>query len=636
MKATAQGILQQYWGYPDFRSVQYEVIESALAGNDTIALMPTGGGKSICFQVPALMEEGLTLVISPLIALMNDQVAQLKDRGIKAAAIHSSLHYKEIERLLDNVEFGGIKLLYISPERLVARRFWMRLAQLPLKRLVVDEAHCISLWGYDFRPAYLKIAEVRSLFPKIGILALTASATPDVLKDIAEKLELKTPKIIRGDFLRPNLKFGILSTEDKKDRIFRLLHQRKGVAIVYARNRRQCREIATFLHRKGLLASYYHAGLDRKVRAVREQAFLSGQIKVMVSTNAFGMGVDKSDVRMVLHYDLPENLESYYQEAGRAGRDGAPAYAVILYHKSDRIRLENQFERTFPSFVVIKQVYRALGNYLKLAVGSGEGVSFPFDLNALTQVYKLEVYQVYSALKILEQAGWLVLSENVYEPSKIRVVVDKEVLYDYQLRNKKKDLLIRGLLRVQQGVLLDFVPIKESQLATFLHQDLRKVRSGLRDLHTDGIVEYLEQSEKGRLTLIRERVAYDNLTIDQELLTFRKKRYRAGLDTLYRYIELDSCRQRFILNYFGVDHTADCGVCDQCRRNEQIQLHGVDVYKDLKTDILLALEEGPLRISKLIYALKTYPKEWVQQTLEYMLLEEEIEKSNDLVQKVSP
>ncbi|NND33065.1 MAG: ATP-dependent DNA helicase RecQ, partial [Saprospiraceae bacterium] len=407
-------VLQNYWGYSSFRPLQAQIIDEVLLNKDIIALMPTGGGKSICFQVPALIREGLTLVISPLIALMNDQVAQLKSRQIEAACIHSGLHVREVDRIISKAQFGGLKLLYISPERLQSSAFIPALQRMPVSQIVVDEAHCISMWGYDFRPSYTMISDLKKWHPKAAIIALTATATEPVIKDIAAKLDLENPSIFKSGFLRPNLKFGVLKPEDKKAKCISLLQKMQGAAIVYVRNRRQTQELAEILTRRGLAATYYHAGLPVEERRKREQSYMQGEKEIIVATNAFGMGIDKSNVRMVIHYDLPENLESYYQEAGRAGRDGKDAYAIVLFHEQDRIRMERQFDREFPSMPEIKRVYRALGNYFKLALGSGEGQAFVFDFNKFVTTYQLNVQETWSILRILQQDGWIYISDGVY------------------------------------------------------------------------------------------------------------------------------------------------------------------------------------------------------------------------------
>ncbi len=560
--------------------------------------MPTGGGKSICYQVPALMLDGLTLVISPLIALMTDQVENLKNRNIRAACIHSNMHYREMERILDSAQFGGMKLLYISPERLQSRDFWTRLKQLPVKLLAVDEAHCISMWGYDFRPSYLKIAEVKTLFPDLTMVALTATATEFVLEDIGRRLEMTDPVVYRSSFFRSNLKFGVLSPEDKLERVARLMKKVKGPAIIYVRNRRQTREIAMYLSRRGVQAGYYHAGLEGPVRNERQSQFMQGSLQVMVATNAFGMGIDKSDVRMVIHFDLPDSLEAYYQEAGRAGRDGKDSYAILLYQERDYHKLLSQFEQTFPDMSEVRRIYRALGNYLKLALGSGEGATYPFEVVDFARAYDLDTFLTWNALKILEQAGWIALSEGLYQPSRLHIPVDKTVLYDYQLRNPGKDRVIRAILRLYQGVMSDYAVIKERQIESLLGDVSIKLRQVLMELQQDQIVDYIPSNDQGRITLLQPRVHHDNLTIDHDLLAFRKKCRKKGIENIREYVHLTDCRQGYLIRYFGDHSVTRCGICDNCRKAEQNDAEGDD-FHILKEQITASLHQSERTISEL-------------------------------------
>lgn len=623
-------ILKTYWGYSTFRPLQEQIIQEVLAGKEVIALLPTGGGKSICFQVPALLRDGLSLVISPLIALMNDQVAQLRKRGIRASCIHSGLHYKEIERILDAAIFGQLKLLYISPERLQSKSFANVLERLPLSQIVVDEAHCISMWGYDFRPAYLQINEVRKWHPKVPLMALTATATEQVITDIAARLSLRDPVVYKAGFLRPNLKFGVLNVEDKRAKCISLLTKSKGAGIVYVRSRRQTREIAQLLKTRQISATYYHAGLNPEMRQKHEEAFLSGKTQVMIATNAFGMGVDKADVRMVIHFDLPENLESYYQEAGRAGRDGKDAYAIVLFHEQDRIKLEQNFDREFPSFEEIRRVYRALGNYFKLASGGGEGQAFPFDFNQFITQYQLHAQETWSILKIIEQDGWIYLSDGVYQSSRLRFIVDREILYDYQLRNKNKDVLIKLLLRLYQGILNDLVAIKEKALSDLLHRPVAEVINGLHELHRDGMAEYLEQDDQIKLTMLRQRVNVENFSIDQSLYRFRKKRRREGIDQILAYIETEGCRQRFMLHYFDDQLEVDCGVCDQCKAAGRVRMKTSD-YQVLKEMIFERLDKKQYPVQELISEFPAGKRQWVITVLQYLLNEEAVIKYNGVL-----
>ncbi|MDX1667335.1 MAG: ATP-dependent DNA helicase RecQ, partial [Saprospiraceae bacterium] len=462
------GILEKYWGYDSFRPPQEKVIRSVLRNEDTLVLMPTGGGKSICYQVPALCREGLCIVVSPLIALMNDQVYQLRKRNVPAAAVHSGMSYSDIDRILDNCIYGQTRLLYLSPERLSTDLAQERISRMNVNLLAVDEAHCISQWGYDFRPAYLEIAQIRELIPDTPLLALTATATPTVAEDIQDKLEFRKAHLIKSSFHRPRLAYVVLEEEGKFSKIKKILDGVPGPSIVYVRSRRGTKEIAARLKREGLSADFYHAGLDTESRDAKQTAWIRGEVRIMVATNAFGMGIDKSNVRSVIHHDPPDSLEAYFQEAGRAGRDGKKAYAILLYHGSDRIRLERQFSRSYPEIEEVKRVYRALGSYFQLAVGAGKGESFDFDLTEFGRTYDLDTLTTYHALRILEQSGFIVLTEAVYVPATLMVRIGKEELYDYLLKNAKLDKLLKTILRTYQGAFKHHVRIREKQLARFL------------------------------------------------------------------------------------------------------------------------------------------------------------------------
>ncbi len=572
----------------------------------------------------------MTLVISPLIALMNDQVNQLKKRGIRATAIHGAMRREEVIRQLDAAQFGKLKLLYISPERLKQPMFQSRLQSLPLSLLVVDEAHCISLWGYDFRPAYLDIAEVRKIFPEVSVIALTASATAPVIDDIADKLNLNVPKIFRSDFIRPNLRFGVIGVEDKKQRSISLLKSMGGSAIIYVRSRRQAREVAQLLVDHRLSAAYYHAGLSRDERLQREEAFYENRCQIMVATNAFGMGIDKSDIRCVLHLDIPESLEAYYQEAGRAGRDGKDAYAIILYHQGDTTKLSRNFDKSFPPLQEIKRVYRALGNYFKLALGAGEGRSFPFEFKEFAKRYQFDPFRTWHTLKLLEQGGWITLSEAYYQPTRIGIMVDKATLYAYQIRNPHRDPVIKTLLRLYQGILQDMVAVREKQLATLLQMDRSTLRQHFRELASEGIIKYQLQDDKPRLTMLRERVAYNNLTIDENLFTFRKERRRHALEKMLDYLSTDLCRQRYILEYFDDPIKLTCGICDNCRQRTRKQVN-TKSFREVRSSIIESLSTEAQSMNQLLNQFPAAESTTVLRVLQYLLNEEKIFKSDEMI-----
>ncbi|MCP3929261.1 MAG: RecQ family ATP-dependent DNA helicase [Bacteroidetes bacterium] len=591
MLAEPLDILKKHWGFSSFRSLQEDIILSVLDGKDTLALMPTGGGKSICFQVPALCREGLCIVVSPLIALMKDQVYNLQKRNIPSAAIYSGMHYNDIDRTFDNCVYGKIKLLYLSPERLTTDLARERIRQMKVNLLAIDEAHCISQWGYDFRPPYLQISEIRDLLPTTPLLALTATATSEVVEDIQEKLKFKENNVFRKSFERNNLAYVVLREEAKREKLLEILTKIKGSGIVYAGSRRTTKETAVFLQNKGIRADFYHAGLSMEERSQKQGAWLKNQQRIMVSTNAFGMGIDKSNVRVVVHMDLPESLEAYFQEAGRAGRDGKKAFAVLLYNDSDRIRLEYNYEKSFPSIEEIRQVYRALGSYFQLAVGSGEGKSYNFDIGAFIKNFKLDMVKTYHCLKILEQAGWIVLTDAVFTPSSLKILVTKEQLYDYQLRNKRFDVVIKAILRTYQGVFQHPVKIREKQLARFLKISTKELIYILSKFKQDQIFNYLPQTDAPQLIFLQERVDANDLSMDQKLYQFRKKRHLERINKAIDYAQNTTCRSRQLLEYFDEKTDTSCGVCDVClgRHRKDVTKEDFERYKK-KIEFLLQRE----------------------------------------------
>ncbi|RDC63777.1 RecQ family ATP-dependent DNA helicase [Adhaeribacter pallidiroseus] len=517
MEPTIHQILQRYWQYPAFRPLQEEIIQSVLAGQDTLALLPTGGGKSICFQVPALVREGVCLVISPLIALMKDQVEQLQKRHIAAVAIHSGLNKHEIDIILDNCVFGKVKFLYLSPERIQTAIFQERVKRMRVALLAIDEAHCISAWGYDFRPAYLQIAALRELLPAVPSIALTATATELVKKDIQEKLLFRKSPVFQQSFARANLSYSCLPTEDKTGRLLGILKNVAGSAIVYVRSRRQTVEIAKWLHARGVAAGIYHAGLSFAERNKAQQSWIENKTRVIVATNAFGMGIDKPDVRLVVHLDLPETLEAYYQEAGRAGRDGRYAYATVLLGPADAADLQSKVAEAHPPVETLKRVYQALANYYQIAVGSGELVSYNFQIEDFTRTYQLKALEVHHAIRKLETEGLLQLNEAYYAPSKVYFAVSHEEIYKFQVAHPEFDPLIKALLRVYGGNLYTgFVKINERQLADYLRTPEAAVRKSLEYLHQRNIIEYEPQREAPQIVFTTARYDATTLPLDQK------------------------------------------------------------------------------------------------------------------------
>ncbi len=629
MTQTPESILKEYWGFDTFRPMQRDIIQSALDGRDTLALLPTGGGKSICFQVPALCTEGVCVVISPLIALMKDQVQNLKSRGIAAAAIFSGMNYRDIDRLFDNAVYGGLKFLYISPERLMTELAIERIKRMKVSFIAVDEAHCISQWGYDFRPSYLQIANIRDFLPQTPIIALTATATTDVVEDICQKLTFKKDfQVFQQDFNRPNLAYVVRKVEQKESKLFEILTKIKGSGIVYVRNRKRTKELALFLQSHKISADFYHAGLTPEERSQRQDDWIGDKTRIIVSTNAFGMGIDKPNVRTVVHLDLPDSLEAYFQEAGRGGRDGQKSYAVLLFNKNDITQLEYQFEMAFPEMREIKQVYGALGSYLQLAVGGGIGESFDFNIVEFTQRFNFEVLKAYACFRVLEQDGWLAFTEGIFMPAAIKIIIDREKLYDYQLKNKAYDLVLKGILRAFQGVLNDFVSFNELSLAQFLKMSIIDLEKILNHLTLEGIIEYRHKKDKPQLTFLRERVDNQSLTIDYTLYMFRKKRAEYRIRKAIEYAELGICRSQQLVHYFGQMDSKPCGVCDICVEQEKNALDSND-FEVFKEKISRLLKREPLTLKEIVDSFTEKNHTKVIQTIGFLLDEGLIKKDLD-------
>ncbi len=616
---TPEEALHQFWGYDQFRPLQREVIQSVLDKRDTLALMPTGGGKSICFQIPALCTEGVCLVVSPLIALMKDQVENLQKRGISATAIHSGLHYKDIDRLFDNAVDGGLKFLYVSPERLLTELAIERIKRMKIALIAVDEAHCVSQWGYDFRPAYLQIATLREHLPDVPILALTATATPDVVKDIIEKLEFKADnQTFTQDFNRSNLAYVVREVEDKEAKLYDIVSKVAGSGVVYARNRKRTKELSQFLNEHRISADFYHAGLSPDERSRKQDAWIEGKTRIMVATNAFGMGIDKPDVRSVVHIDLPDSLEAYFQEAGRGGRDGKKSFAVLLYHKSDAQTLALQFETAFPEMRDIRRAYEALGSFLQLAVGGGLGSSFDFDIAAFCHRFSFEVLKTYACFKVLEQDGWLAYTEGVSVPTRLKVKVSREQLYDYQLKNRNLEMVIKGILRAFPGVLNDYVAITEFALAQFLKMSVIDLEKILHHFHLENIIEYLPRKDKPQLTFLRERVDSQHLSIDYNLYMFRKRRAEFRYKKAVEYAELSICRSQQLLHYFGQHDAPACGICDVCldKNKQELSPQEFDIFKE---KIIRMLKREPLSIRDLAESFGERQRSQAIQTVSFLI-----------------
>lgn len=595
-------ILKQYWGYDEFRPLQEDIINSVMSQQDTLALLPTGGGKSICFQVPAMAMDGICLVVSPLIALMKDQVENLKHRGINAVAIVSGMGKREIDIALDNCIYGPVKFLYLSPERLLSDLVRERVKYMKINMLAVDEAHCISQWGYDFRPPYLHIKDFRAIHPNVPILALTASATEKVQLDIIEKLDFKTKNIFRKSFERKNLSYAVINQENKLQKLLDVCKGVNGSGILYVRTRKDTVELAKYLNQHLIPAQYYHAGLDLEERAEKQNAWINDKVKVMVATNAFGMGIDKPNVRFVVHYEIPESLEAYYQEAGRAGRDEKKAYAVVLFQQRDRLSIEKKFEQNFPSPEEIKKIYHFICNYLQIPFEMGEGVTYEFNIADFCSKFQLDVISTISAIKFLEHDDYFVLNESALMLSRIQFIVSGEDLYRFQVENAKFDGFIKSVLRSYGGAFDQFINIKEKDIATKNHISKKLVIDYLKELDKLEIISYQQQTNQPLLTFIKPRYKTEDLFIDRKYLAERKSNYQQKMQHILAFVEEDKCRSVQILNYFDEANAIACGVCDIClakKRNETGTLEA-----KITAEVLKLLNHEKLSVTVLLKLIK--------------------------------
>lgn len=630
-------ILQQYWGYTAFRGIQKDIIESIGSGRDTLGLMPTGGGKSITFQVPALAQEGLCLVITPLIALMKDQVNNLRARGIKAAAIYTGLTHDEIIVALENCIYGNYKFLYISPERLSSELFLVKLKRIPVTMITVDESHCISQWGYDFRPAYLKIADIRKMLPGVPVLALTATATPEVVKDIQARLAFRQENVFRMSFERENLAYVVRPTDSKVHELLHILQRIPGSAIVYTRSRNRTREVAEFLRQQGITAEFYHAGLPNVDKDIRQGKWQRGESRVMVATNAFGMGIDKPDVRLVVHVDLPDSPEAYFQEAGRAGRDGGFAYAVLLVSSRDAQTLKQRIPNTYPDKEFIREIYEHLSYYYQLAMGSGEGVTYEFDLNKFCRNFKHYPVPTDSALRILTQAGYIEYVDEQENASRLMFVVRRDELYG--LRNDADtDNLLRVLLRSYTGLFSDYVYIDEHLLARHAGLDFHRVYEILKSLNFNRIIRYIPHKKTPLIRYVRQREEKERLVIPAVVYEERKRAYESRIGAMIEYATAtDKCRSRMLLYYFGEKNEHDCGQCDVCLSNHPTGLKR-GVFKEVCLLLDKLLQESGGELSLLAFLEKAESlcsREKAVEVLRYLQAEEQIEMYGELIRGIS-
>ena len=572
-----RSVLKQYWDYDSFRPMQEDIIRSVMSGCDTLALMPTGGGKSITFQVPAMAQEGICIVITPLIALMKDQVENLKKRNIKAVAVYSGLTPREIDVELTNCIYGGYKFLYVSPERLGTEVFQARVREMKVNLIAVDEAHCISQWGYDFRPAYLEIADFREILPDVPVLALTATATPAVVKDIQTQLRFAKPNVLQTSFERTNLVYVVRRVEDKQRYLLETLTKFPGSGIIYVRNRKKTAETAQFLQRNGISADFYHAGLSNEKRSERQDRWKEDFCRVMVATNAFGMGIDKPDVRFVIHLDPPDTLEAYFQEAGRAGRDLQKSYAVLLYEKADRNKLEQRLRVSFPEPDMIRRVYHALSNYLQVPLGGGRDVPLDFSLERFMATYKLEMLTAYHALKLIEREGYIQYDEDPQATAKVHFLVLRDDLYKFQVSNEEFDKFIKLLLRSYTGFFSEYVSIDEAALAKNAKVSIDVIYEYLKQLDRMKIIDYIPRRNHSIITYLRERIDEKHLTISAANYKQRKKIKEEHINAVIRYTEsVDRCRSVMLLEYFGEKNVAPCGQCDYCIRHREREITKTD------------------------------------------------------------
>ncbi len=624
-------ILHKYWGFTSFRPLQKEIIQTVLERKDTLALLPTGGGKSLCFQVPALKMGGLCIVVTPLIALMKDQVENLKRRGISAVAVHSGMSFREIDIALNNCVYGGVKFLYLSPERLKTEIFQVRVHDMNVSLLAIDEAHCISQWGYDFRPAYLEVAKVREYLPNVPIIALTATATPKVQEDIQEKLLFREgSRQFQKSFLRENLSYSAFYEEDKARRTLEILRKVQGTAIVYVKTRSYTSRFSDYLNQIGISSDFYHGGLSFEERNHKQQRWIDEEVRVMVCTNAFGMGIDKPNVRLVVHHGMPNSLEAYYQEAGRAGRDGYKSYAVLLYENADIEYLEEALQKKYPTVDFLRRVYQALANYLQLAIGSNSLQSYDLELKYFSETYRLQMVETYHALKVLELEGYIQLTESHRQVSKLRFLVENRELYNFQVQNATYDFFIKSLLRSYGAELFtDYMVISERAIAERLGMPEKIVEKYLKYLHKTEIVDYIGKTEVPQITFLTPRQDAKRLAVSAKKLDEMKAKEEEKLNAIKAFVQSTHlCRTVQFCNYFGETLKEPCGVCDHCiAERKQVKNQG----KNIESKIIQSIQskQGIISVEELIKQLPNYSSKEIVQTCRILLDKQLIIKRED-------
>jgi len=630
MSELTRSVLLKYWGYPSFRPMQEDIVDSAISGLDTLALLPTGGGKSICFQVPAMAMEGVCIVVTPLISLMKDQVLHLRNINIPASAIYSGMHKSEVEIAYNQAVFGRLKFLYVSPERLMTEPFIEAIQKMKVCLLAVDESHCISQWGYDFRPPYLKIAEVRRYIPDTPVLALTATATPKVVEDIQYRLGFKARNVFQTSYERKNVTYNVMKMADKYSMMYRLfMRMDSGSGIVYVRSRKRTKIIADWLQSVGISATFYHAGIDAKTRDDRQRQWMDGKIKVIVATNAFGMGIDKPDVRLVIHIDLPDSLEAYFQEAGRAGRDLKPSEAFLLVADTDIQQLKDNLQASYPELKRIKAIYDALCNHLQIPVGAGTGNCYDFDMTDFANRYNFSLIEVYNSLKLIEREGIIAMTEAMNTPSQIMITANREDLYRFQMEYPAFDPTIKFMLRNFPGILSDFVKIREEQFSVKLGISVEKVCSIFKKLESYNFLTYIQRSDKPQIQFVTERQDTNHFSLSDEVYKNRKEDASRRVQAVIDFVNNDrDCRSVQLLHYFGEKIKTRCGKCDVCNIRNQMKINDAE-YDDISKTILNELDKRVVPVFETPSIAKGHLEEKVLETVRWMLDNEIVDKDEN-------